>query len=239
MQRLDPNAVKLLLLYPTPTSGGLFNNFFYTPKSPSNTNQFDVRIDNSFGQRDQVFGVYSWSKNTGQVPGFLPGIANGQNYNQGLNVNPGYAFAAGYTDTFSPTLTNEAHFGYNNTGLTQIINDYANKLGIPAAYGIMGIPQTPNNGGLPVINVGSFTGLGSSNYTPTIRNIVSLEIHDDVTKTYLGHTFKVGVQMDRLSSMISQPAYGKGGFTFSGAYTSVVNQTVGTNGIADLLVNPT
>jgi hypothetical protein len=37
---------------------------------------------------------------------------------------------------------------------------FANKLGIPAQYGIGGIPQFPGNGGLPTLTFGSLSNLG-------------------------------------------------------------------------------
>ncbi len=43
--RLDPNAIKLLDLYPVPTNAGLFNNFATNPVSRNNANQFDIRVD--------------------------------------------------------------------------------------------------------------------------------------------------------------------------------------------------
>jgi len=66
--RLDPNAVKLLNLYPAPTQAGLFNNYSVNRNSTTDVNAFDVRIDQYFSSKDQVFGRYSWSRS----PAFCP-----------------------------------------------------------------------------------------------------------------------------------------------------------------------
>ena len=83
--RLDPNAVKLLGVYPTPTARGISNNFFQSPSGSNTINQFDVRIDQSFGAKDRLFGVYDFSHYDLKVPSTLPGIADGANYGQGDN----------------------------------------------------------------------------------------------------------------------------------------------------------
>ena len=59
--RLDPNAIKLLNLYPIPNQAGLFNDFVYGAPISDDTNQVDFRIDHNFSPRDQVFLVGSWS----------------------------------------------------------------------------------------------------------------------------------------------------------------------------------
>jgi hypothetical protein len=53
--RLDPNAIKLLGLYPTPNQPGLFNDFVYSAPISDNTNQVDFRVDHNFSPKDQMF----------------------------------------------------------------------------------------------------------------------------------------------------------------------------------------
>ena len=60
--RLDTNAVKLLSVYPAPTSSGLANNFStYVPIEDKSTNTWDIRIDENLGPNDKLFGVYDRS----------------------------------------------------------------------------------------------------------------------------------------------------------------------------------
>ena len=112
--RLDPNAIKLLQLYPTPTGPGIVNNYIIFPKQTNNTNAYDVRIDQSFGEHDTLFGVYDWSHNLQNVPNQLPGIANGGAYSTGTIDIPVYTIAVGETHVFSSTLSNDFHAGYNH-----------------------------------------------------------------------------------------------------------------------------
>ena len=88
--RLDPNAVKLLKLYPNPTSSGLTNNYFQSPKTPQTINQLDFRVDETFGTHDTLFGVYDWSHLTVNVPNRLPGLADGGQFGTGTIFIPVY-----------------------------------------------------------------------------------------------------------------------------------------------------
>ena len=44
-QRIDPNAVALLGVYPSQSQPGFANNFVYLAKQPQNTDSYDIRID--------------------------------------------------------------------------------------------------------------------------------------------------------------------------------------------------
>jgi hypothetical protein len=234
--RLDPNAIKLLQLYPTPTQGGIVNNYHIFPKQTNNTNAFDVRIDQSFGEHDTLFGVYDWSHNLQNVPNQLPGIANGGAYSTGTIDIPVYTIAVGETHVFSPTLSNDFHAGYNHLIARQEPLE-ANTLGIPAQFGIGGVPQIPNNGGLPSIQTG-LTQLGPSNYYPNVSTVTSLEIMENLTKIHNNHTFKGGFQWDKFYANLFSPPFGRGNFSYSGQWSDVVNSNTNQFGPVDMLLTP-
>jgi hypothetical protein len=241
--RIDPNAVKLLGVYPTPTSNGLTNNFFWTPKQDETDNSYDIRIDETVNQKNVLFGVFDRSLITRSVPSSLPGEAVGETGGRNDSF-PAYAFAVGYNTSFTPTLANEMHVGMVHSDKFQR-SVYGNVFGIPAGLGIGGVPQVANNGGIPPINFGispnypdALTHIGVGNYTPTIQTVYSIEGSDSVTKVYGSHTFKTGIQIDYLEGNISQPPQGRGNFTFSGQYTDIPNKNSGLTGTADLLLTP-
>lgn len=237
--RLDPNAVKLMGLYPLPTVGFETNreNYRAFPKFNNTINQYDIRIDHNFSAKDVIFGVFDLSHTVETTPSTLPGIADGQNFGSGNVTAPRYAIALGYTHIFAPTLTNEIHAGWSHS-IEHIVPFEANTLGIPEQYGINGVPQSPGNGGLPVINVYGYTGLGVAAYEPTLETVTDLEILDNVTKIYGPHTFKLGGQIDDIRAGIIQPPFAKGNFTFTGQYSDIPNANNGYNGAADFLLTP-
>ena len=66
--------------------------------------------------------------------------------------------------------------------------------GIPAMYGIQGIPQQAENGGLPQITISGLSTLGSNDFLPSDEVSQTLQIADDFTKIYKKNTFKVGFE---------------------------------------------
>jgi Carboxypeptidase regulatory-like domain/TonB dependent receptor len=234
-QRLDPNAIKLLQLYPEPTTSGFANNFFYNPILTNNENQGDVRFDQTLGPKDTMFVSADYSHIIYDIPALIPG-AIGQTDGQSQSY-PAYAIAGGYNHVFSPSLINEFHVGYDHF-IENVRSLYGNTMGIPASYGIQGIPQVANNGGLPPISITGLHNMGVGNYTPTLETIYALEVMDNLTKTHASHTFKMGFQLDSLEGDIIQPPSSRGNFTYSGQYSDVVNKARGLNGIADMLLTP-
>jgi hypothetical protein len=236
--RLDPNAVKLLGLFPNPTAGRTaFPNYFQFAKGTNTINSFDARIDENISNKDILFGVYNFSHENIYSPPALPGYAEGQVYGDGNEQGPRNGLVLGYTHVFTPSLTNEAHVGYIH-GIERLNAVYGDTPGIPEQFGIGGVPQVAGNGGLPIIDVGNLTGIGSAGWMPTLNTVRTIEVMDNVTKIYGSHTFKMGFQLDDFYSPIVQPAYGRGAFTFSGQYSDVPNQSTGYEGVADLLLVP-
>src|SRR3984885_4122856 len=237
--RIDPNAVKILSLYPNPTAGTTsLPNYYQFAAGTNNINQYDVRGDENISSKDVLFGVYNYSNETIFVPPSLPGIAEGQGYGDGPEQGPRDAIVLGYTHVFTPSLTNEFHAGFLHT-VERLAGAYGNTEGIPAQYGIPGVPQLPGNGGLPPITLSSFSGVGASGYMPTLSTVRTVEVMDNVTKIYGSHAFKTGFQVDNLYNPVVQPPYGKGSFSFTGQYSDIPNQNSGYAGIADMLLVPT
>ncbi len=236
--RLDPNSVKLLALYPNPTPGRTsFPNYYQFAAGSNNINQYDVRIDENISAKDILFGVYSYSNENIYSPPALPGYAEGQVYGDGPEQGPRYAIVVGYTHVFTPTLTNEFHIGFIHN-VERLNAVYGNTFGIPEQFGIAGVPQYPGNGGLPIINIASLTGMGAAGWMPTLSTIRTLEIMDNVTKIYGSHTFKSGFQVDNFYAPLIQPPFGRGTFDFSGQYSDIPNQNSGYEGVGDLLLVP-
>jgi hypothetical protein len=233
--RLDPNAVKLLGQYPLPNRTGtsiLNQNFIYNPISTQTINQYDLRIDHTFGPRDTLFGVWDQSLWSEFAPGALPG-QNDQN-----ESFPSYEVAIGYNHVFTPALSNEFHFGFGHSAKDQRLSN-ENVTGVPEQFGIQGIPQVAGNGGLSTFTISGLTGLGPSDDRPTIQTVWDAEYSDNVTRFYRNHTFKTGVQVDDLQGNIMQPPAPRGFFTYNGQFTDIPNSNQSLNGIADLLLTPT
>ena len=121
--RLDPNAIALLKLLPSPNvNGTLLTNNYYTPYTQDYIdNQFDARVDEKIGDKDSIFGTvtHEFGNNDGAQP--FPGIAGGALNIQFVNVHSNYESTGSYTHIFSTTLVNEVRFGWDQ-------NSYENSI---------------------------------------------------------------------------------------------------------------
>ncbi|MDQ2944786.1 MAG: carboxypeptidase-like regulatory domain-containing protein, partial [Acidobacteriota bacterium] len=161
--RLDPNAIKLLNLYPVPNNSGLFNNFVNNPVLRNDVNQFDIRIDQNFSDKDSIFGRLSYSDNPELIPGPFPGVADGGSFSSGDQTATSTNAVVSETHSFSPNTVNEARVGFNRIASTRQQSN-ANTMGIPAQFGIQGVPQVASNGGLGGITILGLNRLGSNNF---------------------------------------------------------------------------
>lgn len=237
VNRLDPNAIKLLNLYPAPNSASLFNNYAANPNLKNDVNQFDVRVDHNFSERDSIFGRVSYSDNPTLIPGPFPGIADGSSFAAGDQSATGTNAVLSETHSFSPDFVNEARAGFNRIA-TSRVQPFANEMGIPAQFGIQGVPQVPSNGGLGTFPISGLTSLGSSQFMPSIEYSNTLQFTDNLTKHLGRHSLKGGFQFQQLRFSILQPPTGRGLWNFGGVYTEVPETGGGNTGLAQMLLTP-
>jgi hypothetical protein len=235
--RLDPNAIKLLNLFPTPRSPNLFNNYTSNPVLSSSVNQFDIRLDHNFSDNDRIFGRGSYANSPQFVPGPFGGIADGGSFSAGNQTTIATNWVVSETHQFSSTLINEARGGFNSISAARL-QPNANTMGIPAQFGIQGVPQVALNGGLGEINLTGLNRLGSNGYLPSNEYSSTPQFTDNLTKNLGAHSLKVGYQYQQLRFSILQPPEGRGNFSFSGLYTDVPTNNDGNTGAAQLLLTP-
>jgi hypothetical protein len=234
--RLDPNAIKLLDLYPAPTSSGTFGNFTTSPKLFEHRNSFDARIDANANEQNQVFFRFSYVDDPQFIPGIFGGVADGGAFQQGPQTANAQQSALGYTHAFSPKVINEVRIGFNYLHTTRA-SPVANQLGLPAKYGVLDIPQTSENGGLPAFGIGALSTLGSNAFLPSDEVSSTFQLNDNLTKIYSKHTFKMGFEWQHVKFSTLQPPWSHGQFNFGG-YTEPPGGNSGNVGIADFLLVP-
>ncbi|HVW86405.1 MAG TPA: TonB-dependent receptor, partial [Bryobacteraceae bacterium] len=238
MSRLDPNAVKLMSLYPAPTQPGLNNNYNINRNNQTDVNAFDSRLDQIFSPKDQLFVRYSLSRSPSIFPPPFDGYADGGGFSDGTQHVDTQGAALSYTHIFGPTLINEARVGFNREHTSRIQaygNDTSN---IPGQFGIQGVPQIPGNGGLPSFGIGGLTQLGPSQWLISDRYSNTGQFTENLTKIYRNHSFKGGFEAQVIALPWAAPPYAKGSFSFSGQYTSVPNLGDGSTGRVQFLLNP-
>jgi hypothetical protein len=237
--RLDANAVSLLNLYPRPTSGSLFSNYANSPKLNESRNSFDSRLDINFSQKDQMFYRFSYVDDPQFIPGIFGGVADGGGFQQGNQTALAQQSALAWTHVFSPTAVNVARAGLNYLHTTRVSPSANDLTNIPGQFGILGIPQDHENGGLPAFGINGLQTLGSNAFLPSDEVSSTIQVTDDFTKIYGQHTFKMGFEFQHVKFSTLQPPWSRGEFDYNGDYTDVPNLGGGGTGRAQFLLTPT
>ncbi len=236
--RLDPNGVKLLNLYPSPTTSTFSNNFTNSPSLYEHRNAFDVRIDYNINQKDQIFGRFSYVDDPNFIPGPFGGIADGGGFQQGIQTAKSDQGVLAYTHVFNPTVVNVARVGFNHLHTTRF-GPAGTQTGVPAQFGIQGVPQVSENGGLPQISIAGLNNLGSNDFLPSDEVSQTLQVVDDFTKIYGKNSFKMGFEYQDVHFNTLQPPFSRGEFDFTGNYAGVPGEAGDQTGRAQLLITPT
>jgi hypothetical protein len=240
--RLDANAIKLLNLFPLPTNSSLLSNFVSSPNLFEHRNAFDLRFDFDPTQNDQIFYRFSWVDDPQYIPGPFGGIADGGGFQDGVQTARSNQSALAWTHVFTSSTVNVARVGFNHLHTTRF-GPEGSTPGIPAQYGIQGIPQLSENGGLPAISFSGLSTLGSNSFLPSDEVSQTLQITDDFTKIYGQHSFKMGIEYQRVKFSTLQPAYSRGTFSYnsnaaSQSFTDIPTVGGGNTGRAQFLLIP-
>ena len=236
--RLDANAIKLLNLYPTPTTSSWTSNFASNPNLFEHKNAYDMRFDFNPETKDQIFFRFSYVDDPQYIPGPFGGVADGGAFQQGIQTAKSDQAVAGWTHVFTPNTINQLRAGFAHLHTTRFGPD-GSTMGIPAQYGIQGIQQVAENGGLPNLTFSGLLTLGSNNFLPSDEVSQTLQITDDFTKIYGQHSFKAGIELQKVKFSTLQPAWSRGAFDYNGQFTDVPGNTSSQNGIAQFLLPPT
>jgi hypothetical protein len=237
--RLDANAIALLNLYPSPISTAFLNNYNVSPVDKEDRKAFDTRLDINFASKDQLFFRFSYVDDPNFIPAIFGGIPDGGAFQEGPQTALAQQSALVWTHSFSPTMVNVARAGLNYLHTTRV-SPAANDLsGIPGKYGIQGIPQQHENGGLPAFGINGLSTLGGNAFLPSDEVSSTIQLNDDFTKIYGKHTFKMGIEWQHVKFSTLQPPWSRGEFDYGGTYTDVAGSGHGGNtGRADFLLSP-
>ena len=112
--RLDPLALAFTALYPEPNVNGNGFNNLTNPVRQETRNNFDVRIDQKYTEKDYGFFRFSYEDQPSVIPGpFDTTGGDGGGFFSGDEDNAYRSFATSWTHLFRNNLTNEFRLGYN------------------------------------------------------------------------------------------------------------------------------
>ena len=162
---IDPVALKVMNLFPLPTpnlpNSTIYNNWIASGATPSNNQQFDIRIDHRFSEKNLLSAKYSqdWNSTTpfNCFKTFIDPCGSGQ------NKGTAHLFAINDTYTFNPTLLLTTTFGITR-GATRI-SAYNSSLNANP-LGTLGFPSyLESNGfnGVPAMFINDYFAAGFPN----------------------------------------------------------------------------
>ena len=235
--RLDPVAVGILSLYPAPTNSNLTGNFIDNPNNTMSVNGGDARLDQQFGTSDSMFFRYGYQFTNQFQASPFPGVADGAPSRPGTGYTEAQDGALGWTHIFSPRIVNEARLGYSRIFDKRLQYD-GTVLGIPAQYGIPGIPQVSENGGLPLFSFNELSNLGAANTIPSDKASDVWQVAENVTLDRGRNQIRTGFSFENIAYPEATPSQPRGNFTSNGIYTSVVNSTDPSTDRAQAVILP-
>ena len=219
---LDPLAVSLIKLWPLPTisgNGGIGAiNYLTEPKVQESQNNFDVRLDQTFSEKDSGFTRYSYQVQPSTHPAVFQATGGGGNEaSAGYDHNFYSSVALSETHIFNPHLGNEARFGYNRVDARHLQQNFDHNLA--AQLGIRGVPFGPLNGGLPLLDFSDVGSIGTPLTLPSIQVQNTYSFSDNLTLTRGKHSLRFGAEIRREEFTILQPVASRGHLNFGNTFT--------------------
>lgn len=240
--RLDPNAVALLKLFPTPNqtnaNGSYSSNYTTYTKRTVVSKGYSARVDHTFSEKDSAFLTFDHYNAIDQTSPPYPGELEGGGNVSFWTTQPAYVVVLTENHVFSPTLVNQFRISKGQQYNTRLDpNGINTTYNLPTKYGIQGIPQTSYNGGLPVFGISNLAAFGSR-VNSTWQKTGSWQTSDQVTKTIGRHEWKFGGEYTWTFGNIDQNANSRGSFNYNGVYSNVPYSGDGQTAMADFLVTP-
>lgn len=218
---VDPLAARLAALIPPPNSSNPAFNYIAVPVRSETRNNFDVRVDHTFSNKDSIFGRFSYESQPSFIPSPFQNVLDGGGFFDGHEDFSYRSIALSETHVLDSTHVNEFRFGYNRINARRYQINYNEN--VSADLGYPGVPYEPGtfNGGLPALTFsdGSAPELGSSGFLPSIEKQNSYVFTDNFTWVKGRHSLKFGTEIRYEQFTIFQPSASRGTADFSTGFT--------------------
>ncbi len=245
----------MMNLYPTPNASNSSAGYNYVnqPVRSLDNTKFDARMDFTLSGNDNLFGRFSYDQASSYVPGGSPGFAEANAFGSNQHIiNHGRNVALGETHVFSPTMINQASFGYNrifNYISSQGTGTCASATlvpgGIPNAN--LGCPDTTclpgaySCGLVSTIVAGGYWAIGDRGYSPFQGGTNIYSFKDSLDLIRHKHEFRFGLDFRANQMNVGTEAFQDGFWIIGngGNFTGLSSANVGGNAEADYLLGIT
>ncbi|MBB5059448.1 hypothetical protein HDF16_004174 [Granulicella aggregans] len=226
VSELDPYGVKLASYYPLPNVAGASinsNNYSSNNPAPAVFNDYVVRLDHTFGQKDSIYGRFLAQPDHTDTQDVFP--TPGTDSYGVLSHNYYYNPSATWNHIFNAKLLNEARVTFTRRQSLSISHGVKS-----TAATDLGLPGT-NPTFFPGVTVNGLNAIGNTSQQQRLQTpIVSNEYTDNFSWQRNSHQFKFGVDYRTAADGDLYSPSGGGFFTFN-------NTGVSTNTAAGSLAN--
>ena len=217
----------ILKYYPAPnaSSGGF--NYITDTAAVSTPNQYNTRLDYQIGEKDQLFGRYTYANGNNSTPTGLPLTGTIETI---LSNN----VTLQESHTFSPSAINQARLAWTY---------YKDYVGFPLAatnltpdFGLLNLNPQSIARGLPQVVVPGLSTIGANAFQPNGPRENIFSFADDFTWIRGRHTWKFGFdgRLYRPAALVQQTPNGI--ITFANQFSNQVNVPGTGSAVADLLL---
>jgi len=241
---LSAPAINLLQLLPNPNLGaaGLLNNNYAASGTGSfHNNQFDVRIDDQFSEKLQLFGRYTFfnsSLDGGSVFGAAGGSGFGTNGFAGTDTSQDHSLAAGGNYTLSPKWLTDFRFGWFRFHFDELQPGFNQALGTDLGIPNVNTGDLALNGGLPQFNIDGLSTYGV-NTAPFLETENSYQVNNNWSHSVGSHNIKFGVDLRYATQFavgLDNNNFRSGNFHFPSAITGSSDSGSAGLGLATFLL---
>ncbi|MGA7593274.1 MAG: hypothetical protein WBW02_22395, partial [Candidatus Sulfotelmatobacter sp.] len=246
---IDPIGQSMIDFFPLPNASdpGAGYNYADVPVRRLNEDEFDIRLDHSFSNKDSMFARFSYDQAESFIPGGAPGFAEQNAFASTQNIdNHGRNVAISETHIFSDRTINQFQVGYNR--IFNYILSFGNgtcesaKLGIQGADlgaacdSLTGLPASLNQStkvcmscGLTSTQLfGGYYNLGDRGFAPFQGGTNVFSVSDSWHTTRGNHALSIGGGIRANQMNVITNGFQDGYFLLFGSYTGDAS--------ADLLV---
>ncbi len=215
--------------YPIPNApgSGAYNNVT-SASSVNDQNQFHTRIDHQIGDRDLLFGRYSYSKTTAQSPSGLPLTGS-------LQDGSAHSITVQESHTFSPTKVNQFRLAWTYNRIDGTF-PLADRNLTEEQFGLLNLNPSSTAYGLPQLVVAGLTNIGASPFNPNGPKDNVYNLSDDFSWVAGRHSMKFGVDARyyRPAGQVQQTPNGT--LSFENRFTNQPGVSGTGTAIADLML---
>jgi hypothetical protein len=253
---INPIGQAMINLYPNPNANNASAGINYTsqPVRQLDDTRFDIRLDQTFTEKDNAFGRFSYDQAYSFVPGGSPGFAEANAFGSNQRIrNHARNIGLGETHVFNANMVNQASFGYDR------IFDYIASQGTGTCASATIVP-----GGIPNANLGCAAGsttctnfyscglvstefqggywsLGDRGYSPFQGGTNIFSFRDSLDYIHNKHDFRFGIDYRANQMNVGTEAFQDGFWIVgvAGNFTGNSALSMAGNSEADFLLGIT